>query len=64
MMTFKQMKELFGKTKSVPAGTKNTAKTKIQAKKVQQPSSTNAEQTKKYISATPSGTKRKRCCGR
>ena len=26
MMTPKQMKELFGTTKSVPAGTKNTAK--------------------------------------
>ena len=64
MMTPKQMKELFGKTKRVPAGNKNTAKTKIQAKKIQQPSSTNAEQTKKYISATPSSTKRKTCCGR
>ena len=48
-MTPKKMKELFGKTKSVPAGNKKTAKTKIQAKKIQQPSSTNAEQTKKYI---------------
>ena len=59
MMTPKQMKELFGKTKSVPAGTKKATKTKIQ-----QPSSTNAEQSKKYISASPSGTKRKKCCGR
>ena len=63
-MTPKQMKELFGKTKSVPAGNKNSAKTKIQAKKIQQPSSTNAEPKKKYLSAAPSQTKRKTCCGR
>ena len=43
------MKELFGKTKSVPAGNKNTAKSKIQAKKIQQPSSTNAEPNEKIF---------------
>ena len=52
-MTLKQMKELFGKTKSVPAGNKNTAKSKIQAKKIQQPSSTNAEQRKNIYPPDP-----------
>ena len=32
MMTPKQMKELFGKTKSVPAGTKKAAKQKFNKK--------------------------------
>ncbi len=64
MMTFNQMKELFGRTKSVPAGNKNTAKSKIQTKKTQQPSSTNAEQKKVNLSAPPSRTKRRTCCGR
>lgn len=65
MMIPKKMNEMYRKLKSVPAGKKKTAKSKIQAKKAQQPLVAKAEQKKHiYTSARPGQTKRRTCCGR
>ncbi|KAA9013567.1 hypothetical protein [Niallia endozanthoxylica] len=64
MMSFNQMKKLFGKQKSVPTGHKNNATTNSQVKKVQQSKNTLTDQRKVYLSDTPRKTQPRKCCGR
>ena len=64
MMTPQQLNEIYRKLKSVPAGKRKKAKEKVQETKSQQPMAVKAEQKKVYLSAPPSRTKRRKCCGR